>query len=175
MPNKQRYGFLVFLVFILIIVQHCTKEYSREGFDTSSPPVDTTVIDTTQPQQQPPANSVSCIACANSDNFEEGKWSFKLGNTLLCGIIDTAITTPDRTAFTFFGPSACSTDTSLIISVYLNNYVLDRNRGTQLIPDVAFYYASLGSIAYPLISRTGIPFSTTINDYNHQTKIQLEL
>jgi hypothetical protein len=172
MTTKQFHSICFFFLTLLILNQACVKEYSRERPDITIP-----IIDTMPQQQTPPDTSStdttlsSCTACAGRDKFEEGIWSFKIENSFFCGIIDTAITTPNRNAFTFFGPSACSSDTSLIISVYMDNILLNQDRAGLLISRVAFYYASLGVIAYPLISRTGSPFTITINSYDHRTKM----
>lgn len=171
MTTKQLHSICFFFSLLVILNQACTKEYSREAINSSTPPI----TDTTPPQQVPPYSTdfPFCLSCVDKDKFEENRWSFKAGDSFLCGIMDTAILTRDRTAFTFFGPSACSLDTSMIISVYLEPYVLNRNYNNLLIPKVAFYYSKLGASFYPLISKTGTPFSVTIDSYNHQTKMTI--
>jgi hypothetical protein len=172
MPNKQRYGFVIFLLLISAIIQNCTKEYSYERQDTTPP-----VIDTTPSQQTPPPDTTSitsfCAACAGMDKFEENRWSFKAGNSFYCGIMDTALMTPERTAFTFFGPSSCSLDTSMVVTVYIDNDVLNKSLQGIVIPKVDFRFTKLGAPKYLLISQPGTAFTLTIESYNHQTKMTI--
>lgn len=151
------------------ILQGCIKEYSYEGGDL--PPI---IIDTLLPPAPGPANTLdfpACAGCEGMDKFEENRWSFRAGNSFLCGIIDTAIVNADRTAFTFFGVSACSPDTSMAISVYLEPYVLDRSQQGLVINRIAFYFNKRGLTDHLLISQQGTPFSLTIDSYDHQTKL----
>jgi hypothetical protein len=170
MPNKQRYGLIVFSLLILAIIQNCTKEYSREGLNNTTPPI----VDTTPSQQTPPdTTSITsfCVACAGMDKFEENRWSFKAGNSFQCGPMDTALMAPERNAFTFFGPSSCSSDTSMVITVYIDNYVLNKDLQNIVIPKVDFRFTKLGAPKYLLISQPGTPFNLTIESYDHQTKM----
>jgi hypothetical protein len=162
------------LFFVASFFVSCAKEYSRESADAIIPPV----IDTLPqgpPQQGPPTaiNFYSCVACAGHDIFEENKWSFKVGNSLQCGTMDTALSTPERNAFTFFGPSSCSSDTSMVITVFLQNNVLDKNLQGLAIPNVDFRYTKFGAPKYLLLSRQPSPFTLTIDSYDHQTKMTI--
>lgn len=150
------------LLAMLIFYSGCVKEYSFEGGNT---PV---VIDTTNP---PAPASWICPDCIGRDVFEESRWSFYNENSFLCGIIDTAIVNPERTAFTFFGPSSCSIDTGMIASVYLNGTVLNSNITNLSSQRGAFYYYDNVGQTTILISRQANPFTVTIDSYNHQTRM----
>lgn len=58
----------------------------------------------------------ACLSCGIPD--QQKVWSFEIGASKLCGVVTDAVTTPDNTAFTFFGPSACSRDTGIIIEAF---------------------------------------------------------
>jgi hypothetical protein len=146
----------------------CAKEYSYERQDTAPPVQDST---STSPIPQPSPDFPLCAACADKDNYEEDRWSFKAGNSFLCGIIDTAIVNIERNAFTFFGPSACSSDTNMVISVYLESQKLDRSQQNIVIPKVFFYFSAAGSPQFVLVSRSGTPFTVILKTYDHQTKM----
>ena len=125
---KKRIHSIVCFSFIAVLFYNsgCIKEYSYERQNTVPLIQDSTPA---LPTPSPAPDFPICAACAGKDNYEESRWSFKAGNSFLCGIIDTAIVNIERNAFTFFGPSACSTDTNMVISVYLESQtlpVLDR-------------------------------------------------
>ncbi len=168
MLRVLQYRYILLFLLPAILFQSCIKEYSYERQDNTPP-----VIDTTPPQQIPPAelDFPYCGACDGKDQFEEGKWSFTAGISFLCGDIDTAIILAERTAFTFFGPSACAADMNVILTVYLNPFVLDHDQKNLFIPKVSFYYSKLGAAQFPLISRADNPFYAIIHNYNHQSKI----
>ena len=152
-----------------LIIMGCVKEYSYEG--GSTPPV---VIDTLSPPVSPPAVQLDfplCNNCEGRDRFEENRWSFRAGNAFLCGIIDTGIVNSDRNAFTFFGVSACSPDTSMAMSIYLDPYKLDKTQSGLVINRIAFYFNKFGLTDHLLIIRQGTAFSLTIDNYDHQTKL----
>jgi hypothetical protein len=165
MHKKKRYGIFYFSL-ILILFHHCgcVKDYSRERQDSILPVPDTAPI-----VQVP--DIPLCAACDARDIFEESRRSFRAGNSFLCGIMDTAFINAERNAFTFFGPSACSSDTNMLISVYLESYTFDRDHQSLAIPKVAFYLAKQGASKFILESHPGTPFSVTIDSYSHQTRI----
>jgi hypothetical protein len=165
---KKRIHSIVLFSFIAALVYNsgCSKEYSYEGQNTIPPIVDTT---TTLPPPVP--DFPVCDACVGKDSYEELRWSFKAGNSFLCGIIDTAIVGPDRNVFTFYGPSACSTDTNLVISVFLESQKLDRSQQNMVIPNVIFFLAKAGAPQYLLVTHPDTPFTVTLNSYDHQTKM----
>lgn len=169
MLKKRIHSIVYFsLIAVLFYNSGCTKEYSYEGQDAVPPIQDTTPI---LPAPLPAPDFPLCAACVDKDNYEESRWSFKAGDSFLCGIIDTAIVNIERNAFTFFGPSACSTDTNMVISVYLESKKLDRSQQNMVIPKVFFYFSKAGASHFLLVSRSGTPFTVILNSYDHQTKM----
>ena len=156
------------MVLLAFIVPGCSREYSFEGNDTLNRPVplpiDTAAVKDTTPTLQ----IDSCAGCANV--FIEGQWFLKLNGTSFCGKIDTAIVSAERNGFTFFGPSTCSPDFGLIITVRLDENKLNQNlQNLQLIKSSIYYYDNIGGI-YVVQSEQGKPFSVVISSYDNITK-----
>jgi len=157
---------LCFLVIVsLLFMASCRKEYSFEG--NMTPPVDTTGTPASPPVTY---NFSLCSICATSATTELSSWSFKMENILACGKADTAIMLGNRTAFTFFGPSLCSNDTGMVITVYLRD-TLNKNLSYISADKAAFYYYDHVTPSYIMMSQAYAPFSVTIQNYDHQTKI----
>ncbi|MBC7874608.1 MAG: hypothetical protein H7Y01_11455 [Ferruginibacter sp.] len=152
-----------FSLLLLLMVMSCEKEYSYEGGNIRTPTdtVHVPVIINDFPV---------CQACIINTTTELSRWSFESGNSKLCGEADTAIINPDRNAFTFFGPSSCSRDTGMVITVYLDTEMLNRDR-TNLMVKGAFYYYDRITPSYIFMSLSVNSFSVTINSYSHQTRI----
>lgn len=153
---------LSLLLICLLFFGNCAKEYSFEAgpliiIDTNT----TTVI-----------NGIpSCKLCNSASGTLLSSWSFQTGNSSLCGEIDTAIVSPARTAFTFYGPSTCSLDSGMVISALLGTDTLNRDRTNLRIDKVAFYYYDRITPSDIFMSRQNSPFTLTIDQYSHQTKI----
>ncbi len=139
----------------------CAKEYSFEGADTLA--VNDTII-------VPPAHPWICPACIGQDKQIEAKWSFYNDSSFSCGMIDTAIVNQERTAFTFFGPSACSKDTGMIIDVFLGGAALDRDLYNVTSKEGGFYYYDHVGPSYVFISHVA-NFKIVIDSYIHQTHL----
>lgn len=167
MPNVLRLHIIPSLIYVFIILLSapgCVKDYSFEG---------DTIKDTVITEDPVPPSGFTlpfCTACAGKDSVLLSKWSFKTDSTLICGTVTNAVISPDRTAFTFFGPSACSADTGLIMTVYLNGVVLDRDRSGITTERVIFQYYERGKPDI-LLSRPLPGFSLDITRYDHQTGI----
>jgi hypothetical protein len=112
-----------------------------------------------------------CSFCTSLTTTELWTWSFNVGNTVVCGKVDTAIVTFERTAFTFFGPSSCSDDTGIVVTVYLENDTLNRNITNLNINKVSFRYYDNVTPSHIFLSQASHPFSAVINSYDQQTKI----
>ena len=139
----------------------CTKEFSYERRPDSLIRQDSVIAPAT----------TNCTACVGADITAMWKWSFNNNNYLQCGRIDTAILTPNRNAFTFFGPSACSADTGLVITAYLDPIRLDKDIFNFTTDYVAFYYYDHVKPSYIFMVRPPLKFSLTIESYIHQTGI----
>lgn len=110
---------IIFLLAIgLLVAVSCNKEYSFEG-DLPDPVV---IV----PGGAGTGNGLYpfCNDCKGHDKFEYGRWSFWVGNSFFCGRVTDGVASPDRKGFTFFGPSTCSADTGLIMTIYLHNNTL---------------------------------------------------
>jgi hypothetical protein len=157
---------LVCILFLLTLLMNgCDKEYSYEGGEIN------VRVDTVRGPVVINADPV-CPSCVSNTSVDLSEWSFKCGNWLLCGEADTAIISPERTAFTFFGPSACSADTGMIISVYLEPAQrLDRDRNNITTNRNAFYCYDNVTPSYIFSSQSNVPFQVTIESYVHVTRI----
>lgn len=165
MPNRKLYIICLIVVslpFFWTFNAGCAKEYSFEGADTLPPVNDTIIV--------PPVNPWICPACIGQDEQIEKKWSFHNENSFLCGTIDTAIVNPERTAFTFFGPSACSQDTGMIADVFFGGTVLNKDLYNITSKEGAFYYYDNVGPSYVFISHVA-NFTITIDSYIHQTHL----
>jgi hypothetical protein len=92
-------------------------------------------------------------------------------NTIACGKLDTAIVINNRTVFTFFGPSSCSIDTGIVVTVYLQNDTLNRDIPYLYTNKVSFFYYDRVTPSYILISQVYSPFSLILENYDHQTRL----
>lgn len=149
------------LACICIIFLRCTKEYSVEGLNV--PPI---LIDTIKP----PVTAYVCPYCPGNETFIENKWSLRDDTLLRCGIVDTAIVNPQRTGFTFYGPSACSADTGIVMTIILDT-VLNRDLADIRSRYAAFYYYDNVGQTYIYMSTQQNPFTVIIDSYDHQTRL----
>lgn len=156
---------LILLSLALVFAFSCTKDYSYEGGVNYVPR-----RDTLPSPPNPPAPYV-CPSCVGNDDFIEDKWSLHVGPDFYCGIIDTIITTPTRTGFTFFGPSACSLDSGMVITVNLDGESFTHDINNYTTTKAGFYYYDKVTPSYMLITNPGDPFSLHVISYNHQTKM----
>lgn len=156
------YFFLVVIIYSIQLAG-CTKEYSIEGLPV---PGNDTILIPGVIKDIP-----TCNLCTASSGTTLFTWSFQIGSSLLCGMIDTAIVSPTRTAFTFYGPSSCSLDSGMVISIYLPNDTLNKDRQNIVLERNAFYYYDKVTPSDIFSSRQNIPFTVMIDQYTHQTKI----
>ncbi len=142
------------------------KEYSYEGGphnDTIPIPQNDTIIK--------PANGFPfCSGCGSPNAPAILSWSFKYDGTLLCGTVTNSVITPERNGFTFFGPSTCSLDTGLVMTVFLDLDTLNGDRLNITTNSVALEYYDNTTLTNIFISnRHSISF--TIESYVHATGI----
>ena len=150
---------------ILLYTTGCVKEYSQENVFTEPPPDSSS--------NAPAVHELpSCTACVLfTDPVGLNQWSLQAQQSQACGIVDTAIIDLQRSYFTFFGPSACSPDTGMVITVYLENEKLDRDRTNLRVDKVAFYYYDRVTPSYIYMTSSASAFFVQIDNYNHQTRI----
>ena len=152
----------IIFAIISIIFFSCKKEYSYEAGNT------TIIVDTGATNIPKP---YICPSCIGNDNFIEGKWSFYNGSDFYCGIIDTAIAAPARNGFTFFGPSACSADSGLVLTINTEPALLNQDVFNSTTTKVGMYYYDNAAQTYPFITQPAFQFSVTIESYIHQTRL----
>lgn len=158
----MRLANILFTIVVLFHYQSCTKEFSYERKPDVTIKPDSVVN---------AASSSGCSLCNPANTTDLKKWSFKQKNSFQCGVIDTAIITPNKNAFTFFGPSSCSSDTGLVITAYLDPLKLDKDVFNYTTDHVAFYYYDHVGPTYIFMVRPPLKFSLTIDSYIHQTGI----
>lgn len=118
-----------------------------------------------------PEKPYTCASCVGADNFTENKWSFYNVDTFYCGIIDTAIATPDRNGFTVFGPSSCSSDSGLVLTINIDPVRLTKDLQNLTTTKAGLYYYDNIGQSHPFVTRPGTPFSFIIDSYIHQTRM----
>lgn len=153
--------YIILLTAVTIAVS-CSKEYSCEGCNISTVS-DSTINNTTQ--------TYICPSCIGADDFIENRWSLYNGNDFYCGLIDTAIAAPARNGFTFFGPSLCSNDSGLVMTINTEPALLNQDVFNATTVKVGMYYYDNIAQTYPFITQTGFQFSVTIKSYIYQTKM----
>lgn len=136
----------------------CAKEFSYERT-----PIDTTTVQT--PAIVPFLSS--CTACPGNA-VPDSSWSFSVAGARLCGVAERSIITLERTSFTFFGPSFCSQDSGFVATVYLND-ALNADKSNIHARYVSFFYYDRVKPSYVLVSKSGSPFTLTIENYSHAT------
>ena len=161
---RKGINLLLYLFLLVAFFASCTREYSFEGASLGIRHKDTI---------HPPAGGGPsiCPACIGNDVFIENKWSLHIGGLLYCGKIDTIIIAPSRSGFTLFGPSSCSVDSGMVITVNLAGEHLNHNITNYSSSTNGFYYYDKVTPSYVAISVTGIPFFVTVESYDHTTKI----
>jgi len=168
---KRYYAIFLFLLLPLLLLQNirCAKEYSFEGaiVDTVS-----TGGGDTATSQTPQTSFPYCNSCDPSSLITLGHWSFKTGNIFQCGTFTNSgfFNGFSKKNFTFFGPSACSIDTGIVVSVYLP-IALDRDQFNVTTVQTAFYYYDHNASADILQSRPPYIFSVTVQSFIKATGI----
>ncbi|MEO7121478.1 MAG: hypothetical protein ABIY62_10290 [Ginsengibacter sp.] len=162
---RQYYFFVLLFCLPMLMLQTtgCYKDYSIESIDTarvlrdSPPPAPLPVVSKEFPV---------CSFCNPSSAISVGHWSFNTGNSFLCGGVTNSgyIGGYSKTDFTFFGPSACSIDTGLVISVYLA-LPLDKDQFNLTTFQTAFYYYDHHATKDIFISMPSKPFSVTVQSF----------
>ena len=164
--RKQYYFFVFFLVLQILLLQTtgCKKEYSYEGG------VSTIKKDSIPPPPPPVKEFPECSSCRVTDDLSLAKWNFRTGSSFLCGVVDAAGIDFEKTAFTFFGPSACSIDTGLVMTIYLP-IALNEDKFNITTTKVAFFYYDHHATKDIFISQPRTLFSVTLESFIYATGI----
>ena len=169
--NTLRPYYLVFfflaLPFLFLQNTGCTKEYSFEGIDTVGMHPDTINIPLPVIKTFP-----ECSLCHASDETSPGTWNFMTGNAFVCGAFTNSgfIGGLSKTDFTFFGPSACSVDTGIVVSAFLP-VALDQDRFNIISDRAAFYYYDHNATHDIFVSRQTSVFTVTVESFIYVTGI----
>ena len=158
------------LLLLLTQATHCSKDYSYEGGPENDtlPNRDTTagIVDTIHSAT---LLLPTCTFCTKVEELKPNTWMFTLNGTVICGQVTNAVKSVEGTALTFFGPSACSKDTGLIITAYFDLPGLSISAVNQYAQRAAFeYYDNItpSKIAETLFTE---PFTLLIARYNQQS------
>ncbi|MEO6639453.1 MAG: hypothetical protein ABIN25_14330 [Ginsengibacter sp.] len=178
MKFSKLYFFIavIFLLPILLLQNTgCAKEYSYEGGDTAA--IVNPVIIVPDPMVVAPDTTnefPTCMLCDSAEAPALGTWSFRRGKSYLCGGVTNSgfFGGSSKTDVTFFGPSACSKDTGLVMSVFLP-VPLDRDRYNITAERVAFYYYDNNSPKDILISMPQKTFALTLQSFSLSTGIAI--
>ena len=177
MHGSRQYYFLFFLLALPVFFLQstgCEKEYSYEGGDTTSIIInDTLATDTiTSPPLAVIKSFPECALCHASDELTLASWNFTTSNAYVCGIQSNSgfIGGYSKKDFTFFGPSSCSGDTGIVISVYLP-VALDQDRYNITTTETAFYYYDNNAPKDIFLSQPTAEFSVTIQSFINSTGI----
>lgn len=159
--------FIILIIYIQVAGFYgCMKEYSYEG----GPAIDTIPLPINDTTVKPVNSFPFCPGCSSVNSSTSLLWSFRYDTSLLCGSITNSVITPERNGFTFFGPSTCSTDTGLVMTVFLDLDTLNSNKSNITTNKVILEYYDNTDTSDILISiRHSILF--TINTYDHETGI----
>lgn len=150
-------GFAVVLLFLFSL--GCYKDYSYEYRPDDS----ATIIDRTT------TSLTSCAAC-KTDVLRDSSWQVTIEATKFCGTVVKPVVLPERTAFTFFGPSSCSGDSGFVASVFLSAEVLDVDKANLKARMSCYYYNKVGP-SHVYMSSSSEPLEVLISSYTHQTGI----
>lgn len=170
----QRFTILIFFLLALVFFAlntGCEKEYSYEaGIVPDSILIHDSIVamDTAHTKA---LLFPACEGCKNTDTVSSLNWSFKAGNTILCGGITNTIVSPEGLGLTFFGPSACSPDSGLVITAAFSVDELHQNPNNLKATKASLEYYDNTTHVDVLQSRQPNIFTLIIDHYNQQTGI----
>jgi len=168
--KRPYYFFLFFFILPLLLVQNtgCYKDYSFEGIDSARVQKDSVNPAPVAIVREFP----ECSYCSSENTLSVGQWSFNAGNSYLCGSTTNSgfFSGYTKMDFTFFGPSACSVDTGLVVSAYMA-VPLDQDLFNITSSSAAFYYYDHHAPKDIFIGLPPEPFSVTVDSYIYQTGI----
>ncbi len=170
MKHKGKYSWLVLAVFLPVLwlpTIGCEKEYSFEGADTVA-----TIRPPLLPDTTTAGGSVNtnCTLCNANYLVEVNNWTFINDKKQYCGTTTDAGFIGINTTFTFFGPSVCSIDSGIVMTIYLP-VKFDENKYNITSNLVAFYYYDHHGTSDLFIRLTPLSFSVNVQSYIHLTKV----
>lgn len=163
--------FTLFTALFLLSVAGCLKEeYSYEGGllpDSTIITTDTTIAADTALIFAP------CVYCKYATSLSLGQWNFRYDTSFFCGDVTNAVMSPERNALTFFGPSACTPGTGLIITAYFDPVTFDGDRAGVTTKRITFQYYDNNSVKDIFGPGPATQFSITINQFEQQSGIAI--
>jgi hypothetical protein len=154
------YWVAVIAAIAVLLQLGCRKEYSYEWQPEKIDTVAALPIDPSSPV-------TACDACKTAV-LPDSSWRLTYNGIVYCGRVEKAIIAPERTAFTFFGPSFCSPDSGFVATIYLGNEQLNTDRSNVPAKMAVYYYDHVApSNVYQ--SASAQPLQLTVQTYNHQT------
>jgi hypothetical protein len=167
MSFQKRFHIILLLLtaaLLLIGGTGCWKEeYSYEGGR------DTTIV--TVPDTATADSTLMPAPCASCTPAPPGlkQWSFRYDTLLFCGEVTNSVMNPERTAFTFFGPSACTPGTGLIITAYFNAVPFDTDTGSRTATRASLQYYDNNRSRDLFVTNAFSQFRLTIDTFQQQT------
>lgn len=164
------------IISTFLVVQNsgCAKEYSNEGGDSTLTIYDSILIPLDSGTQLYDTIKVlpDCASCIFNDSLKLGNWNFGTGNSYVCGTTTNSGFFGGNTKkdITFFGPSACSVDTGIVVSAFFS-VPLDHDRFNIISNRAAFYYYDNNAAKDILISKQEKVFMVTIESFIYTTGI----
>ncbi|HMP91237.1 MAG TPA: hypothetical protein PKD90_00055 [Phnomibacter sp.] len=151
---------------LLILLPSCAKEYSYQAGTTVAPWPDTAFGTVSQKIKIP-----ACSRCDSLMATTPFFWQFTLAGSRLCGPVTKGLMSTTRTGFTFFGPSACSPDSGLIIEAFFDPVQFTSNQANLATrASNLFYYDNLTN---GFAVRSQLPYTLTLfmDSYQHDSRI----
>ena len=161
--------YIVSIVFWVLVISGCAKEYSYEGGPVQDIVHDSIPLPDTIAESG--IHFPECSQCKETIKVFPATWDFKFGTSFLCGNLTRGIKSPDNSGFTFFGPSTCSLDTGIVMTVFLKDLLLDRDLQDVTEKDVIFEYYDNKTQRDIFISDKKGLFALTIQTYEVATGI----
>ncbi len=158
-------GLFIWFCFITCGISSCKKEYSFEGNAVNS---DTTRLQDTSIVRDTSISAIqfaTCKGCNTIDTASGSHWSFQVGEVKLCGGVTRAVISPDSLGMTFFGPSLCSIDSGLIITVFFLENTFNKNQINIIASRASLQYYDNITPSDVMVSKRPNVFNLTILNF----------
>jgi hypothetical protein len=113
---------------------------------------------------------VRCAFCKHATSITVNQWNFRYDTSFLCGTASNAIMDSEKNAFTFFGPSACTPGTGLIMTAFFSAETFDGDRAGITTNRVTLQYYDNTGPGNIFQSGADTRLVLTINQYEQQSR-----